>query len=58
MTMAKTLRATPVVRGRDADRIRHEMVHGTPNTPQRVATIRRADALIARMRLRLGRKKD
>lgn len=41
--MAKPIAATPVVKGRDAVRILEEMRNGTPNTPKRVETIRRAD---------------
>jgi hypothetical protein len=33
------------VYGQDAERILYELVHGTPNTPQRIETIRRAYAL-------------
>jgi hypothetical protein len=43
--MAKPIRATPVVKGKAADRIVKEMRHGTPNTVQRVETIRRADSV-------------
>ena len=43
--MAKPIRATPVVKGKAAVRIQNEMRSGTPTTPQRVATIRRADAV-------------
>lgn len=32
-----------VVRGKFADAILHELHHGTPSTPERVAQIRRAD---------------
>lgn len=34
-----------IVRGADAERIAHEIKHGTPNTAERVEAIRRADAL-------------
>ena len=38
-----SIRATPTVRGKDAEKILHEIEHGTPDTPQRLETIRRAD---------------
>lgn len=41
--MAKPIRETPVVRGKDARRILEEMRKGTPNTFKRIETIRRAD---------------
>ena len=41
--MAKPIKGTPVVRGKDAARILKEMHEGTPDTPKRVETIRRAD---------------
>lgn len=40
--------ATPTVSGRDAEAVWHEIEHGTPDTPQRVERIRRADALFDR----------
>ena len=43
------INATPPVTGKDAERILYEMRHGTPNTPQRLATIRRADELFQRV---------
>ena len=46
--MAKPIKATPVVKGKDAVRILEEMRHGTPGTPQRVETIRRADRVYQR----------
>ncbi|MDP2955895.1 MAG: hypothetical protein Q8N53_05705 [Longimicrobiales bacterium] len=45
--MAKPIEATPVVKGKAAVRIQNEMRSGTPDTVQRVATIRRADAVYA-----------
>lgn len=41
--MAKPITATPPVKGNAALRIQNEVRHGTPDTPERVATIRRAD---------------
>lgn len=41
--MAKPISATPVVKGRSADRIAEELRRGTPDTPKRVETIRRAE---------------
>lgn len=46
--MAKPITATPPVTGEAARRIQEEMRHGTPDTPQRVATIRRADEVFRR----------
>ncbi len=43
--MAKPIKATPVVTGKAAVRIQNEIRSGTPNTPKRVETIRRADAV-------------
>ncbi len=41
--MTKPIKATPVVKGKSADRIVREMQRGTPNTAQRIETIQRAD---------------
>lgn len=46
--MAKPIKQTPVVRGEDARRILREMRYGTPDTPQRIETIRRADEIFRR----------
>jgi hypothetical protein len=46
--MAKPVKETPVVRGEAARRILHEMRYGTPDTPKRVETIRRADDVYRR----------
>lgn len=46
--MAKPIKETPVVRGKAAKRILNEMSKGTPNTPKRVKTIRRADEVYQR----------
>ncbi|MCH7875454.1 MAG: hypothetical protein IH965_09185 [Gemmatimonadetes bacterium] len=46
--MAKPISATPVVKGKAARRILDEMRNGTPNTPKRVETIRRADEVYQR----------
>lgn len=37
-----------VVTGSVADDIRHELEHGTPDTPERIATIKRADEVYKR----------
>lgn len=55
--MATRIKATPVVRGRDADRIIEEMREGTPDTPQRVETVRRADSVYHRAASRAAAKK-
>jgi len=41
--MAKPITATPPVTGEAARVIEREIVRGTPNTPERIVTIRRAD---------------
>ncbi|MFG0253043.1 MAG: hypothetical protein ACF8NJ_09245 [Phycisphaerales bacterium JB038] len=46
--MAKPIKPTPPVRGKDASKIRKEMREGTPNTEKRVTTIRRADEVYRR----------
>lgn len=38
--------------GKDAERLLEEILHGTPNTPQRIQTIREADELYERLRNR------
>lgn len=47
--MAKPISATPLVTGKDAELIMHEIEHGTPDTPKRIATLRRADEVYRRM---------
>ena len=47
--MSKYIPATPIVTGADADRILHELEFGTPDTPQRIETIKRADKLYAKV---------
>jgi len=46
--MAKLIKATPVVKGKDASRIVRELQEGTPDTPKRIETIRRADEVFAK----------
>jgi hypothetical protein len=46
--MAKPIRATPPVTGETARVIQKELREGTPNTPERVETIRRADEVFRR----------
>lgn len=46
--MAKPIKPTPTVKGRAAERILKEMRQGTPNTPKRIETIRRADQVYSR----------
>lgn len=41
--MAKPITATPPVTGQEARKIQEEIRRGTPDTPKRVETIRRAD---------------
>jgi len=50
--MAKPISPTPPVTGRDAERIQREIIRGTPDTPQRVQTIRDADAIFQRVQER------
>jgi hypothetical protein len=45
------IRATPTAYGKDAEKIQREIAEGTPDTPERIARIREADALYARLRL-------
>jgi len=40
--MAKPIKATPIIKGRDADRILKEIREGTPRTQQRAETLARA----------------
>jgi len=40
--------ATPTMSGRDAEVLRYEIEHGTPDTFERVERIRRADVLFGR----------
>lgn len=40
----------PEIRGKDAEAIRREIAEGTPNTPERTAFIREADAVYKRGR--------
>lgn len=37
-----------IVTGKVADEIRHELLHGTPDTPERIAMIKRADEVYRR----------
>ena len=57
MEMAKPISATPVIKGKDAERIAHEIRHGTPNTPERVRMIREADSIYARYSQKQGRER-
>ena len=41
--MAKPITATPPVKGKAAKIIQREILRGTPDTPERRETIRRAD---------------
>jgi hypothetical protein len=47
-SMAKPIRATPTVTGAMAKKIQRELREGTPDTPQREATIKRADEAFRR----------
>ena len=55
--MAKPITATPPVRGEAAKQILLEIKNGTPNTPKRTETIRRADEVFARVREQLKGKR-
>jgi len=46
--MAKPIRPTPPVAGEPARQIQNELRNGTPNTPERVETMRRADEVFRR----------
>ena len=46
--MATPIKDTPVVKGKAAERILTELRHGTPDTPKRIETIRRADNVYRR----------
>jgi hypothetical protein len=48
--MAKPITATPIVTGSAALKIWQEMRDGTPNTPERVETFRRAEAALKALR--------
>lgn len=41
--MAQPIKATPTIKGRDAEKIWYEMEHGTPSTPERVKMVRDSD---------------
>lgn len=43
--MARPIPATPTVTGEAAKKLLHEIIHGTPNTPQRIETMKRADEI-------------
>ena len=43
--MAKPISATPPVTGKAAELIMDEIHYGTPNTPKRIETLRRADEI-------------
>jgi hypothetical protein len=47
--MAKPIPATPIVKGRDAERIAKEIREGTPSTAQRSERLRQADETYRRM---------
>jgi hypothetical protein len=44
-SMLAAIPATPTVTGKDADAIQQEIVHGTPDTPDRIMHMRHADQL-------------
>lgn len=56
--MAKPITTTPPVKGAAARRILHEIRHGTPNTAQRIETIRRADRVYQRSTESTSRNQD
>ncbi len=45
---------TDIVTGKDAERLLYEIVHGTPNTPKRIRTIREADRLYEKVQRAKG----
>lgn len=53
--MTKFIPATLVVTGKAAERIQYEIEHGTPDTPKRIETIRRADKAYRRLMSKLGK---
>ncbi len=53
--MAKPLTATPPVKGEAAKKILDEIQHGTPTTDKRIAMVRRADELFAKIRPQIMR---
>lgn len=49
--MAKPIRPTPPVTGEVARQIQYELRNGTPNTAQRIETMRRADEVFRRSQI-------
>ncbi len=47
--MAKPIRPTPPVTGAAAKEIQRELREGTPNTPERLKAMRRADEVFRRV---------
>ncbi len=58
MLMAKPLTPTPPVTGEIARQIERELREGTPNTPERIATIKRADEAFRRSMEPVFKKRD
>lgn len=56
--MARPVRSTPVIKGRDAERIQREIVQGTRNTPERIQQIREADAIYRRVAAKRAPRND
>jgi len=56
--MAKPIKATPIVTGEVAKQIRRELSEGTPDTAQRVETMKRADEAFRRHIAPLLRDRD
>lgn len=54
--MAKPIPVTPTIKGKAARIIIEEMQHGTPDTPERVETIRRADEVYKRVQKQIRAK--
>jgi hypothetical protein len=54
--MAKPIQATPIIYGKDAEKILDEIKNGTPDTLQRIEFIRRADELFKKISSQLRRK--
>ena len=52
--MAKPIKATPVIKGKDAERIAKEIRDGTPRTKQREETLERAKSVFQQSTDRTG----
>ena len=50
--------ATPPVKGEAARRIQHEIKHGTPDTPERLAFLRESDRIYETIKYQLRSQRD